>query len=91
MKKAPGQQPSSETTKRLATATKVLAGLLPLSANGIIIDTPETIRFFTRLSYRFADELLKYEDVNIEDIPEGPPSFPKVSQLVPGQIIGKHN
>jgi hypothetical protein len=90
-KKPLGIEPASTKSKRLDVAARLLQALVPMAGNAIIIDAPETIHFFSKLAYKYADELLKYQEVDSEDIIEVPPKFAPQQQVVPAGVIRKVN
>lgn len=82
-----GTEPSSLKSKRLDIATKVLQSLIGITANApIVIDAPDTIQCFVRLSYMYADELIKYESVSTKDIKEVKPVIAQQPNIIPGQL-----
>ena len=91
MKKPLGTEQATTKSKRLDVATKLLQALIPMAGNAIIIDAPESIHFFSKLAYRYADELLKYEEVDSENIEEVLPRFAPTQQIIPGAIMRKVN
>ena len=74
-KKPLGTEPATTKSKRLDVAARLLQALIPMAGNAIIIDAPETIHFFSKLAYKYTDELLKYEEVDSEDILEVAPKL----------------
>ena len=64
-----------------------MAGL----GNTIILDAPETIHFFSKLAYKYTDELLKYEGVDSVDIEEVMPKFTPPSSVIPAGVMRKIN
>jgi hypothetical protein len=84
-----GTEPATTKSKRLDAATKVLQALIPMAGNAIIIDAPESIHFFSRLAYKYADELLKYEEVDCKDIAEILPKFVPQQTVLPAGMIKK--
>jgi hypothetical protein len=86
-----GTEPATTKSKRLDVAARLLQALIPMAGNAIIIDAPETIHFFSKLAYKYADELLKYEEVDSEDILEVAPKFAPQSAVIPAGVIRKVN
>ena len=81
-----GTEPASLKSKRLDIATRLLQALTPMAGNNIISDHPDTIHFFVKLAYTYADELLKYEEVDSKDIEGCMPAILKQSNITPGVL-----
>jgi hypothetical protein len=84
-----GTEPATTKSKRLDVATRLLQALIPMAGNAIIIDAPESIHFFSKLAYRYADELLKYDEVDSKDIEEILPKFAPQNTVIPAGMMRK--
>jgi hypothetical protein len=86
-----GTELATTKSKRLDVATKVLQALIPMTGNAIIIDAPETIHFFSNLAYKYADELIKYEEVEPDNSKDLIPKFAPQSNVIPAGMMRKVN